>query len=256
MQLDMPAHLAAPYTSPAQRARVVTQSWVSDNMYCPACDQDSLEELPQNMRVADFRCDRCKERFQLKSQSAPFRARILDSAFKPMKQAVEEGTAPNLLLMHYRPQVWRVQDLLAVPGHFLTMSAIEERPPLAPTAHRAGWVGCNILLARLPEDGRIPVVAAERITPKDEVRARWRRFSFLDGWRAEQRGWTSDILSCVRRLQKQKFTLDDVYAYEHELAELHPRNKNIRPKIRQQLQVLRGHGVLTFLGRATYELTR
>jgi len=176
MHLEMPSDLAATYKSPAQRARVVTQAWISENMYCPACDRDSLEELPQNMKVVDFRCARCEEEFQLKSQRKPFGARVLDSAFKPMKQAVEEGMAPNLLLMHYRPQVWRVQDLLAVPGHFLTMSAIEERPPLAPTARRAGWVGCNILLARLPEDGRIPVVAAQQITPKDEVRARWRRF--------------------------------------------------------------------------------
>jgi len=256
MQLEMTADLAAPFKSLAQRARVVTQAWVSGNMYCPACDRDVLEELPQNTKVADFQCSQCQERFQLKSQSTPFRSRILDSAYRPMKEAVEEGTAPNLLLMHYRPQVWRVQDLLAVPGHFLTLSAIEERPSLAPTARRAGWIGCNIVLGRLPEDGRIPIVAMEQITPREEVRAKWRQFSFLDDLRGEQRGWTADVLACVRRLQKQTFTLGDLYAFEHELAQLHPRNKNIRPKIRQRLQVLRDHGVLTFIGRATYELTR
>ena len=32
----------------------------------------------------------------------------------------------------------------------------------------------------------------------------------------------------------------------------HPQNNNIRPKIRQQLQVLRDKGVIEFLGRGLY----
>ncbi len=32
-----------------------------------------------------------------------------------------------------------------------------ERKPLSPTARRAGWVGCNIVLQQLPEDGRLDV---------------------------------------------------------------------------------------------------
>jgi len=45
------------------------------------------------------------------------------------------------------------------------------------------------------------------------------------------------------------------YRFERELAALYPRNHNLRPKIRQQLQVLRDAGLLKFEGQGTYELT-
>jgi type II restriction enzyme len=43
------------------------------------------------------------------------------------------------------------------------------------------------------------------------------------------------------------FTNEDIYAFERELQALHPGNQNIRPKIRQQLQVLRDLGLLIHL---------
>lgn len=48
------------------------------------------------------------------------------------------------------------------------------------------------------------------------------------------------------------FTLDEVYAHEAALSALYPGNRNVRPKIRQQLQVLRDRGWLAFNGRGTY----
>jgi len=40
------------------------------------------------------------------------------------------------------------------------------------------------------------------------------------------------------------------------LAKLHPKNKHIPDKIRQQLQVLRDHGIIEFLGRGEYRIKR
>src|SRR2546425_10322867 len=116
MQVTMPAHLAEVYKSPAQRARVVTEAWVSENMYCPACARDTLERLPPNVKVADFRCDRCEEQYQLKSQSKPLRGRVLDSAYKPLLRAIDGGTVPSFLLMHYRGRMWRGSRPLAGAG--------------------------------------------------------------------------------------------------------------------------------------------
>jgi type II restriction enzyme len=45
----------------------------------------------------------------------------------------------------------------------------------------------------------------------------------------------------------QEFTLEDVYKYEQELRRRYPENRNIRPKIRQQLQFLRDLGLIEFL---------
>ncbi len=50
---------------------------------------------------------------------------------------------------------------------------------------------------------------------------------------------------------RPEFSLDDVYAHEATLAALYPDNRNVRPKIRQQLQVVRDWGWLAFNGRGT-----
>jgi hypothetical protein len=61
-------------------------------------------------------------------------------------------------------------------------------------------------------------------------------------------------MKCVDLLGRDEFTLDDVYAFEDRLAAIYPGNNNIRPKIRQQLQVLRDQGYLIFLGRGRYQV--
>ena len=39
------------------------------------------------------------------------------------------------------------------------------------------------------------------------------------------------------------------------MARLHPQNRFVRPKIRQQLQILRDLGLLEFLGRGRYRVS-
>ena len=58
----------------------------------------------------------------------------------------------------------------------------------------------------------------------------------------------------IEKFGKQKFTLNDVYAFEDKLDKLHPENKHIKDKIRQQLQVLRDKGYVEFLGRGVYQV--
>ena len=48
------------------------------------------------------------------------------------------------------------------------------------------------------------------------------------------------------------FTLGQIYEFEDTLAKRHPHNNNIKPKIRQQLQLLRDKGFIEFLGDAHY----
>ena len=67
-------------------------------------------------------------------------------------------------------------------------------------------------------------------------------------------GWLLDVLSCVERIGAEEIALEQVYAYEADLSAMYPGNANVRPKIRQQLQVLRDMGLLTFLGRGRYRL--
>jgi type II restriction enzyme len=59
-------------------------------------------------------------------------------------------------------------------------------------------------------------------------------------------------LVCVRALNKKDFILKDVYAFAAQLQVLHPDNRHVLDKIRQQLQVLRDLGFVEFLGGGRY----
>ncbi|UCE74528.1 MAG: hypothetical protein JSV56_02165 [Methanomassiliicoccales archaeon] len=45
----------------------------------------------------------------------------------------------------------------------------------------------------------------------------------------------NDILTFVRGLDKKEFTLKEMYGFEDRLQELHPDNRHVRDKIRQQM---------------------
>jgi hypothetical protein len=105
-----------------------------------------------------------------------------------------------------------------------------------------------------------------------------------------RRGWTLDVLNIVRRITEEKranvldcggqrsatpllpqnqpssqsgvtaaalqneFTTADAYAFTRELEQLHPDNRHVRDKIRQQLQVLRDTGLLLHVQRGVWRL--
>ena len=62
------------------------------------------------------------------------------------------------------------------------------------------------------------------------------------------------MLRAVRKLGKPEFTLQEMYAFEPQLKALHPTNQNVRPKIRQQLQMLRDVGLVRFGARGNYRV--
>lgn len=172
-----------------------------------------------------------------------------------MIAAIASNRAPHLVLLHYAQESWSVVDLTFVPNFAISKSAIEKRKPLSSTARRAGWIGCNIVLTHVPVDARISIVEEGRAVSPATVRRAFRRIRPLASLESKERGWTLDVLTAVRELNASEFSLDQVYAKEDELAGLHPANRHVRDKIRQQLQILRDKGLIEFLGRGSYRLT-
>jgi type II restriction enzyme len=170
-----------------------------------------------------------------------------------MLRAIRADRTPNLLVLQYS-KTWEVQNLLLVPRMFFTESIIEKRKPLGPNARRAGWIGCNILLGEIPPDGKIPIISAGVPFGKEQVRADFSRVRALASVPPSLRSWTLDVLRVVRRLGKAEFSLQELYEFESELKSLHPQNQNVRPKIRQQLQVLRDTGLISFVGLGHYRV--
>lgn len=254
MDLRFDIKKASVYKSPSQIARVLTEDWAANNLYCPSCERARLGAAPGNTTVFDFTCDNCRENYQLKSQRAPLRDKVLDSAYAPMIDSIKRNKAPNLLLLHYDPEGYSAENLILIPRYFLSPSCIEARKPLSPSARRAGWIGCYILLKHLPPYGRIQIIKDKRIVDQSEVRLTYNRFRFLSERRSDLRGWAADILKVVNELGKKDFCLEEIYSFESYLSKLHPDNKHIRPKIRQQLQFLRDRGILKFNRKGRYSL--
>ena len=82
----------------------------------------------------------------------------------------------------------------------------------------------------------------------------WKSTLFLRRTSIEARGWLIEVMKAVDAIGRTEFDLSDVYAFEHQLSAIYPGNNNVRPKIRQQLQVLRDNGYLEFLGGGRYRL--
>jgi len=245
----------APYDSGSQKARVLTEAWVNECMFCPNCGNPRLRQFEANRPLADFVCDQCGNQFELKSQKRAFGSKLANGAYETKLARLRADDAPNLMLMQYDAERNEVINFTAVPKRFFIASLVEKRKPLSPKARRAGWVGSNILLSRIPEAGRISIVSDGATTPMDIVLKNWRKTAFLENQAFSARGWLIEVMILVDRLGPGEFTLQDIYRSEELLQELYPSNNNVRPKIRQQLQVLRDNGYLEFLGSGRYRTT-
>jgi hypothetical protein len=119
------------------------------------------------------------------------------------------------------------------------------------------------------------------VSPPEEVREKFRKIKPLKDLPIKNRGWTLDVLNLIHRIIEEKrqragalqdasrvpnasaprasvmdcgsplplsteaiVTNEEIYTFAPELEKLHPDNRHIKDKIRQQLQVLRDLGFL------------
>jgi type II restriction enzyme len=241
------------YKSNSQIARVLTENWFSKKMYCPCCLNVKINSYPNNKKGSDFFCQNCTNNFQLKSSKKPFKNKVLDGEYNTMISIVKRGKSPNFFIMNYSQEEWIIKSLSMIPKFFVNESVIEKRKPLSKNARRAGWTGCNFLLNKLPEEGKITIIKNEKFVNKKDVNRIWKKMFFLTNKKPENRSWTSDVLKIIQE-QNQTFNLKDIYKFEKYFKELHPKNNHIKAKIRQQLQILRDNKIIKFKERGFYEV--
>jgi len=255
MILTFDTIFAANYKSQSQKVRVLTEKWVGDYIFCPNCGYPSIYKYENNRAVADFFCKACHEDYELKSKKGDIGNRIVNGAYRTILERLMSINNPNLFLLNYNLASFEVANFIVIPKHFFVPEIIEKRKPLAAIARRAGWVGCNILLDRIPQSGKIYFIRNKQIESKKKVLVEWKKTLFLrEEKEISTKGWLLDVMRCIEQLGKREFMLTDVYAYEKELSQLHPDNKHVRDKIRQQLQLLRDKGYLEFASRGFYRL--
>jgi len=252
MNLDLDIDLASNYKNASQQARVLTEDWVKKNLYCIRCGTPNLNKTSNNTHVKDFICSFCSASYELKSSKTKFLSRVVDGEYHTMIDVIETYRTPDFIFMEYDKSNWLVKNLFIVPNHFFSPSIIEERPALSQTARRSGWIGCNILIDRIPIDGKIYIIQNSQIFAKDLIINQFNKMSFLNQEKIASRGWIYDILNCINNIGREEFTIKEIYAFEEELKIKHPNNSRIKDKIRQQLQFLRDKNIISFLGNGRY----
>lgn len=250
MNTSLPLHLAKGYKSRSQIARVTTEAWARDNLYCPSCGA-ALITCPPNTKSKDFDCIQCGEAFQLKSSTKAFVGRLAGADYATELACIRSGKHPSLILLRYTQETMRVSDVQVVHRSCITPSCITPRKPLAVGARRAGWQGFMLELGQIPSSARVDMILGGQTKPRSTVNQKWAAIQGMLRVRPAHRGWTADVLKVVEKLGST-FRLEDVYSFEEDLARLHPDNRNVRPKIRQQLQVLRDVGLVRFQGTGLY----
>lgn len=252
MDLTMNADISKNYDSNSQKIRVITENWVNHNLFCPYCENPYIRNFENNRPVAYFFCPNCSEEYELKSRGGSIPNKVNDGAYTTMIERIESINNPNFFFLHYNASNLRVQNFIMVPKHFFSPDIIEKRKPLADTARRAGWVGCNIILKQIPEEGRIFIIKDEIVQPVETIISKVKKTDFISQYKLDARGWILDILNCVNQIDNRDFTLEQMYQFEDVLALKHPENHHVRDKIRQQLQILRDKGIIEFNGRGHY----
>lgn len=252
MNLSFNTNLIQGYTSKSQIARRLTEDWVLHNSYCPNCGNIPLTEFENNRPVADFFCKNCHEEYELKSRNGILPTQITDGAYSTMIERINSENNPNFFFLTYT-QNWTVNNFLIIPKQFFTPDIIVRRKPLAKTARRAGWVGCNIDISKIANVGKVFLVKNTQVINHQIVKETFNKTLFLRDKDKNSKGWSLDIMNCVDLIKKENFTLDDVYKFEEKLKLKYPNNNFIKDKIRQQLQVLRDKGIIEFLGRGKYK---
>ena len=110
------------------------------------------------------------------------------------------------------------------------------------------------ILAKVPEEKRTKFEKSEReifaqakFEPEDDLYD-----GGIETIRKTLSGWRLDMFNIVSQIPANVFNLDQAYEYKSHLQKMHPENRNIEAKIRQQLQELRDLGLVEFLGKGIY----
>ncbi len=253
LSLQMDSSRAEGLPSPSQQAKHVTEDWARRQLYCLSCGERGLHYV--NKPVLDFQCENCGEKYELKSKKGKFGDNVLNSAYSKKIEAINAQVNPSFLFLQYDRPTWKVTDLFALPRFLFFGEMIRARKPLRESAQRAGWVGSIMLLGKLPPDSKVYVVRDSGIVPETEVRQEWASLCRFQNVPPRLRGWALDVWNQIKNLPDE-FTLSEAYHSEDTLRSLHPKNRHIREKIRQQLQCLRDAGLVAFEGKGQYRMQR
>jgi hypothetical protein len=167
--------------------------------------QPQPDEGDEQQSCARLRLPVCADQFEVKAQKKAFGTKVADGAYFTKIERLKSATNPNLMLVNYDATQRQVKTVCVVPRHFFVPDIIQQRPPLAETARRAGWIGSNILLSQVPEAGRIFILRNGVEVPKDDVLQQWKQTLFLRRSGLDARGWLLEVMKAVDLIGRPEF---------------------------------------------------
>ena len=123
--LQMDSSLAENYKSASQKTRVITETWVENNMFCPRCGTLHIARFENNKPVADFYCPHCENQFELKSKDGTSLEKISDGAYSTMINRITGMNNPDFFFMSYSKVNWTVKDFFLFPNTFLRRKSLK-----------------------------------------------------------------------------------------------------------------------------------
>lgn len=242
------------YKNNSQKIRIMSEVWTEKNIFCPNCWSHIINSK-NNEKVFDFLCENCLENYEQKASKHKFKNKVISSEYYSLINRLQAIDKPNFFFLHYLDGIFSVNDFFVVPKYFFVSEIIEKRKPLSANAKRAGWTGSNILFSKIPNSGKIYYIENWKEISKKEILEKWQKTAFLKDIKKDNlKGWILDIMNCIETLNKNEFSLQEIYKFENDLKIIHPENNNIKAKIRQQLQFLRDKGYLKFLEKGKYRV--
>lgn len=244
--------LANNYKSGSQKARVMTEPWALENIFCPNCGNE-ISKYINNKPVADFYCEKCNEDYELKSwKTEKFSNTIMDGSYKTMIERLESNTSPNFFVLQYNKNL-EILNYIVIPKYFIRPEDIIPRRKWIP--NRPNYIMCNISMKWIPESWKIFYIKNGVTINKEKVIKEWNKTIFLkEKKNIESKGWILDIMKCIEKLNKKDFTLQEMYNFETILKQKYPNNNFIKDKIRQQLQFLRDKWYIEFVSNGKYRV--
>ena len=252
MKIYFNTKLAENYKNTSQKIRVLSESWVDNEIFCPNCGCN-ISSYKNSKPVADFYCPNCSEDYELKSKKNNMGKKIVDGAYKTMIERLQSTNNPNFFFLNYDIKNYEVLNFAVIPKHFFIPEIIIKRNQ--GIKNRPNYIMCSIDLTKIPKSGKIFYIKNRKIENKNKILENWNKTLFLrKSKEIESKGWILDIMKCIDKLEKNEFTLNEIYTFENLLSQKYINNRHIKDKIRQQLQFLRDKNYLKFIGRGKYKL--
>lgn len=131
MNTSFNASLAKQYVSKSQIARVLTESWTEENMYCPVCGFSHVSKFLTIELQLTFIVPIVKVNLSKKQKRFHW-LQIADGAYATFIERICSNNNPDFFVMSYSISKMSIESMYFIPKHFLFLKQLKKESPCLP----------------------------------------------------------------------------------------------------------------------------